>query len=50
MIRRFYQALPGPAVLRIVEMLVVVALAVLLLGALYEWVGSTFLDSGGAVG
>ena len=50
MIRRIFQALPGPVWVRYLEMLVLAAVALALLVLFYEWVGNTFLDSGGTVG
>ena len=50
MIRRLYARLPGPPWLR-VAVLVVAGIALLvLLVLLYEWIGSTLLDSGGSIG
>ncbi|MFH1104327.1 MAG: hypothetical protein V1757_05210 [Actinomycetota bacterium] len=50
MIRRFYELLPGPAAVRIAQMVLAVAVLVVLVALFYEWVGSTFFDSGGVVG
>jgi len=49
-IRRFYDALPGPTAVRFGQMVVVAAIVLTLVFFLYEWLGSTFFDSGGAVG
>jgi hypothetical protein len=49
-IRRWYGALPGSAPVRIALSVVIVAVTVVLVVLLYEWVGSTFFDSGGTLG
>lgn len=49
MIRRFYQRLPGPTPVRVLQMILVIALALTLLIVLFEWAGQ-FLDTGGVVG
>lgn len=50
MIRRIFQTLPGPTWMRSIEMLVLAVIALALLVLFYEWVGNTFLDSGGTLG
>jgi len=50
MIFRFYHRLPGPAAIRILILTVIVVVSLVLLGLFYEWLGSTFLDSGGQIG
>lgn len=50
MISRFYNRLPGPAALRVVLSILIVVATVVLLGLFYEWIGSTFLDTGGQIG
>ena len=50
MIRRIYESLPGPSPVRFVAVVIGCAVAVTLLLLFYEWVGSTFFDTGGAVG
>lgn len=50
MIRRLYESLPGPATVRLAEMAIIGAVVVVLLVVFYEWVGSTFMDSGGTIG
>ncbi len=47
--RRFYHTLPGPAPVKIVEMVVIVAIALVALHFFYTWLGNTFLDTGGAI-
>ena len=50
MIRRLHDSLPGPAGVRIALMILIAAVTVALLVLFYEWVGDTFLDSGGTIG
>lgn len=45
-----YRRLPGPAALRVAISLVVLAIFLVSLHFFYEWVGNTFLDTGGTVG
>ncbi len=47
--RRFYRTLPGSAPVKIVEMVVIVAVALVALHFFYTWLGSTFLDTGGGI-
>jgi len=49
-IPRGFRALPGSLPLRILQSIVIVAILLVALHFFYEWVGSTFLDTGGAVG
>ena len=50
MIRRIYSALPGPTWARMIQAIVLVIISLALLVLFYEWVGDTFLDSGGTLG
>lgn len=50
MIRRLYSSLPGPAVVRVLLVLLIAVVALALLIVFYEWLGNTFLDSGGGIG
>lgn len=50
MIRSLFRALPGPTPVRILQMALITAVALVLLGLFYEWVGNTFLDTGGTIG
>lgn len=50
MIRRFYELLPDPAAVGTAQMVLAATVLIVLVALLYEWVGSTFFDSGGAVG
>ncbi|MFP3916086.1 MAG: hypothetical protein ACLFWM_14495 [Actinomycetota bacterium] len=47
--RRLWSALPGPAVVKALELAVLVVVALVALFFLFEWAGG-FLDSGGAIG
>lgn len=48
--KRAFLALPGPVPIKILLALVIVAVALVALFFIYEWMGSTFLDTGGTVG
>lgn len=50
MMRRIFQALPGPLAVRIAEAVVLVAIALVVLHFFYSWLGTTFLDPGGTIG
>ena len=50
MIRRSFQALPGPLAIRALLALVIVAAALVGLHYFYEWLGNLLLDTGGTVG
>ena len=50
MIRRIYSSLPGPNWARLIQAIVLVIVSLTLLILFYEWVGDTFLDSGGTLG
>lgn len=47
--KRFWRALPGPAPIKAIEVLVLVAVALVALFFLFEWAGG-LLDTGGVVG
>lgn len=47
--RRIWSSLPGPAPLKVLEAVVLAAVALVVLGVLFEWAGG-LLDSGGAIG
>lgn len=49
MIRKLYNALPGPAPLRVVIFVLVVLVVLVLLGFLFDAAG-TLLDDGGTIG
>lgn len=46
--RRLWDRLPGPTPVKLIEALVLVAVALVGLGFLFEWAGG-LLDSGGAI-
>ncbi|NND03790.1 MAG: hypothetical protein HKN91_13490 [Acidimicrobiia bacterium] len=48
--RRIYRTLPGPTPVKVATSIVLVCIALVALHFFYEWVGSTFLDTGGTVG
>ncbi|MCP3974694.1 MAG: hypothetical protein GY720_09400 [bacterium] len=48
--RRIYRMLPGSTGVKIVTSIVLISMALIALHFFYEWVGNTFLDSGGTVG
>ncbi len=50
MIRRAFAALPGPLPVRVVVALVVLVVLAVVLHFVYMWMGTQFLDTGGAVG
>ena len=49
-IPRGFRALPGPFAVRLLESAVILSIFLVALHFFYEWVGNTFLDTGGAVG
>lgn len=49
MLRRWFLALPGPTPVKVVLAVLIVAVAVVLLGIVFEYLGR-LLDSGGAIG
>jgi hypothetical protein len=48
--RRIYRALPGSTPVKVITSIVIVSVALVALHFFYEWVGSSFLDTGGTVG
>ncbi|MDK1018664.1 MAG: hypothetical protein QGD89_04600 [Actinomycetota bacterium] len=48
MIRRMFNALPGPTPVRVVLAVIITVVAFVALMFLYDWMGSNLLDSGGA--
>lgn len=46
--RRLWSILPGPTPVKVIEAVVLVVIALVVLGFLFEWAGR-FLDTGGAV-
>jgi hypothetical protein len=47
--RRIWDALPGPVVVKVIEAVALVVVVLVALGFLFEWAGG-LLDSGGAIG
>lgn len=50
MIKRLFNALPGPLPVRIAQAIVIVVVLLVALFYFYDWAGTTFLDTGGGVG
>ena len=50
MIRSLFNALPGPLPARILLAIVIVVALLVALFFFYDWLGSTFLDTGGTLG
>lgn len=50
MVRRIYRALPGPTSVKVATSILLLTIALVALHFFYEWVGSTFLDTGGTIG
>ena len=48
-IPRAFRSLPGPMPVRVLQAIVIVAILLVVLHFFYEWVGSTFLDTGGGI-
>lgn len=48
--RRVYRALPGPTPVKVATSILLVCIALVALHFFYEWLGSTYLDTGGTVG
>lgn len=48
--KRAFLAIPGPMPVKVIVAVVVVAVLLVVLHFVYEWMGSTFLDTGGGVG
>jgi hypothetical protein len=49
-IRRLFSKLPGPLPVRIAFSVVIVFAFLMALFFFYEWLGNTFLDTGGTLG
>ena len=48
--KRAFLALPGPMPVKILLTVLIVVVALVVLHFVYEWMGNTFLDTGGGVG
>lgn len=50
MIRRAYRSLPGPTPVRVFTSVVALMVFLIALHFFYDWLGNSFLDTGGTVG
>jgi len=50
MVRAIYRVLPGRKAVRFAVVSLIVVASLALLALFYEWLGSTFLDTGGSIG
>jgi hypothetical protein len=50
MLRRWYQALPGPPIVKALEAALIVIVVLLALGFAFEYLGRAILDDGGVIG
>lgn len=50
MLKRMFNSLPGPMPLRVVLSTVIAAVALVALFFFYDWLGQTYLDTGGTIG
>ena len=50
MMRQMYRSLPGPAPLRMLTAVVILAALLVALHFFYEWLGNLLVDTGGTVG
>jgi len=48
--KRLFLSIPGPMPVKVIVVLVAVAVLLVALHFIYEWMGNTFLDTGGGVG
>ncbi|MDJ0791122.1 MAG: hypothetical protein QNJ71_04420 [Acidimicrobiia bacterium] len=48
--KRAFLSLPGPVPVKVLIAIAIVIVALIVLNFVYEWMGNTFLDSGGGVG
>jgi len=48
--RAIYERLPGPAAVRVAIIVAVIAVALVVLFFVYDWLGTVFLDNGGTIG
>ena len=48
--KRLFLSIPGPTPVKVIVALVAVAVLLVALHFIYEWMGNTFLDTGGGVG
>ncbi|MEE8497272.1 MAG: hypothetical protein V3S62_01925 [Acidimicrobiia bacterium] len=48
--RWLWYRLPGPRPIRILSAILIVAIGLIALHFIYEWMGTTLLDTGGSIG
>ncbi len=48
--KQAFLSLPGPMAVKVLLATVIVIVALVVLHFVYEWMGNTFLDTGGGVG
>jgi hypothetical protein len=48
--KRLFLSIPGPMPVKVIIAVIAVAILLVALHFIYEWMGSTFLDTGGGVG
>jgi hypothetical protein len=48
--KRAFLALPGPLPVKVLITIVIVAVLLVILNLVYNWMGDTFLDTGGGIG
>jgi hypothetical protein len=48
--RRWFDALPGPTALKVLIAAVIVIVGLVALFFVYDWIGTTLLDTGGVIG
>jgi len=48
--KRWFTSLPGPMVVKVIIAVIVIAVALIALFFVYDWIGRTMLDTGGTVG
>jgi hypothetical protein len=47
--RRWFNALPGPTAVKVLIAAVIVVVALVALFFVYDWIGTSLLDTGGAI-
>ncbi len=48
--RRWFDALPGPTLVKVLIATIIVAVALVALFFVYDWIGTNLLDTGGVIG
>jgi len=49
-VKRWFEALPGPTPVKVVLAVVAVVVGLVALFFVYDWIGTSLLDTGGTVG